>query len=69
MTTEIKIIKYSKSKDEITYKLYVDDLLVDQFNTYEDAFASGEKRIIALQSGYPKSETVFEQTVEHLKTT
>jgi hypothetical protein len=67
MNTEIKIIKYSKSHDEITYKLYVDDLLVEQFNTYEDAFASSEKRIIALQSGYPKIETVFEQTVEHLK--
>ena len=68
MNTEIKIIKFSKSQDEICYKLYVDDLLVEQFNTYEDAFASGKKRIIALKSGYPKSETVFTDTVEHLKT-
>ena len=69
MNTEIKIIKISTSPDDIRYRLYVDSVFIEGFSTYEEAFSEAEKRIIAIKGGYPKSETVFTDTVEHLKTT
>lgn len=69
MTTEIKIIRYSESASHIRYMLYVDGIYRDRFDAIDEATRAAEELVIELKQGYPKSETVYCEVVEHLKTT
>lgn len=68
MNTEIKIIRYSESPSHIRYRLYVDNVYREGFDAIDEAERAAEALVIELKNGYPKSETVFCEVVEHLKT-
>jgi len=68
MTTEIKVIRYSESPSHIRYRLYVDNVYREGFDTFDEAERAADALIIELKQGYPKSETVYREIVEHLKT-
>lgn len=67
MNTEIKIIRYSESASHIRYMLYVDGVYRDRFDAIDEATRAAEALVIELKNGYPKSETVYCEVVEHLK--
>lgn len=67
MNTEIKVIRYSESPSHIRYRLYVDNIYREGFDTIDEAVRAAEALIIELKNGYPKSETVFCEIVEYLK--